>query len=142
MSDKKGLVQEFKEFIAGGNMLELAVAVILGAAIAKVITAFVDGIVMQVVAAIVGKPSFDEVKIRLTDDKLNADGTFKEAGAQLAIGTLITQIIALILVGLVLFAMIKGYNKMKAKQAAAAPPAGPSETDLLTEIRDALKARN
>lgn len=147
MSDKKGLVQEFKEFIAGGNMLELAVAVILGAAIARVITAFVDGVVMQIVAAIVGKPSFDDVKIRLTDDKfvdvLDADGNpakVVEKGAQIEIGTLITTIIALILVGLVLFAMIKSYNKMKAKQAA--PPAGPSETDLLIEIRDALRVRN
>jgi large conductance mechanosensitive channel len=140
MSDKKGLVQEFKEFIAGGNMLELAVAVILGAAIARVITAFVDGIVMQVVAAIVGKPTFDDVKIRLTDDKVGADGVV-EPGAQLAIGTLITTIISLIMVGLVLFMMIKAYGKMKAKKAAETP-AGPSETDLLTEIRDALKARN
>ena len=120
-------------------MLELAVAVILGAAIARVITAFVDGIIMQIVAAIVGKPTFDDVKIRLTDDKIGADGTV-EAGAQILIGTFITTIISLILVGLVLFAMIKAYNKMKAKQPAEA--AGPSEVDLLTEIRDSLKARN
>jgi large conductance mechanosensitive channel len=126
---KKGLVQEFKEFIAGGNMLELAVAVILGAAIGKVITAFTYNVMMQIVAAIVGKPDFNEVGFDLGD-------------ARIGIGSVITALVSLVMVGLVLFAIIKAYGKMKAKQAADAPPAGPSAEDLLTEIRDALKARN
>jgi large conductance mechanosensitive channel len=139
---KKGLVQEFKEFIAGGNMLELAVAVIMGAAIGKVITAFTDNVMMQIVAAIVGKPNFDSVGFTIGDKAgVNAAGV-PTTGTFIGIGSVITALISLIMVGLVLFAMIKAYNKMKAKQAAEAPPAGPSAEDLLTEIRDALKARN
>jgi large conductance mechanosensitive channel len=121
------MIKEFKEFIAGGNMLELAVAVILGGAIGAVIAAFTDNVVMQIIAAIVGKPNFDEVGFDLN-------------GSFIGIGTVITALIRLVLVGLVLFFMLKAYNKMKAAQPAA--PAGPSEVDLLTEIRDSLKARN
>ena len=128
MADNKGLVAEFKEFIAGGNMLELAVAVILGFAIGAVITAFTDNVMMQILAAIVGKPSFDQVGFTLGDSFIG-------------IGTVITALIKLAMVGLVLFAIVKAYNKMKAKQAAA-EPAGPSEVDLLIEIRDSLKARS
>jgi large conductance mechanosensitive channel len=130
------MIKEFKEFIAGGNMLELAVAVILGAAIGKVITAFTDNVMMQIVAAIVGKPSFNDVGFRI-GDKLQEDGS---AGTFIGIGSVITAFVSLVMVGLVLFFMLKAYNKMKAAQPAA--PAGPSEVDLLTEIRDSLKARN
>lgn len=142
MAAKKGLVQEFKEFIAGGNMLELAVAVILGAAIGKVITAFTDNVLMQIVSAIVGKPNFDDVGFTIGDKvSVNPITKLETTGTFIGIGSVITAIISLIMVGLVLFAIIKAYNKMKAKQAADAP-AGPSEVDLLTEIRDALKARS
>jgi large conductance mechanosensitive channel len=130
------MIKEFKEFIAGGNMIELAIAVILGAAIGKVITAFTDNVLMQIVAAIVGKPSFDSIGPRI-GDKVQEDGTI---GTFIGIGSVITAIISLIMVGLVLFFILKAYNKMKAAQPAA--PAGPSEVDLLTEIRDSLKARN
>ena len=140
---KKGFVQEFKEFIAGGNMLELAVAVILGAAIGKVITAFTDNVMMQIVSAIVGKPNFDQVGFRLGSNEVKDELTGEiTKGAFIGIGSVITALISLIMVGLVLFMLIKAYNKMKAKDAAEAPPAGPSEVDLLTEIRDSLKARN
>ena len=139
---KKGLVQEFKEFIAGGNMLELAVAVILGAAIGKVITAFTENVMMQIVAAIFGKPNFDKVGFTLGSNETKlADGTIQK-GSFIGIGSVITALISLVMVGLVLFAIIKAYNNMKAKQAAEAPPAGPSEVDLLIEIRDSLKARS
>jgi large conductance mechanosensitive channel len=120
------MIKEFKEFIAGGNMIELAVAVILGAALKAVIDAFTNNVVMQIIAAIVGKPNFDEVGFNLGDSFIG-------------IGTVITAFIQLVLVGLVLFFLIKAYNKMKAANAA---PAGPSEVDLLTEIRDSLRTRN
>ncbi len=135
----KNLAKEFKDFIAGGNMIELAVAVILAGAIGRVIAAFTDGIMMNLVAAIFGKPSFDEVRIKISSKvQTLADGS-EVKGTYLEVGQVITAFIALVLTGLVLFAIIKAYNKVK--KTAEAAPAGPSEVELLTEIRDALKAR-
>ncbi len=135
----KNLAKEFKDFIAGGNMIELAVAVILAGAIGRVIAAFTDGIMMNLVAAIFGKPNFDEVRIKISSKvQTLADGS-EVKGTYLEVGQVITAFIALVLTGLVLFAIIKAYNNMK--KSAEAAPAGPSEVDLLTEIRDALKVR-
>ena len=129
MADKKGLAAEFRDFIAGGNMIELAVAVILGLAIGKVIDAFTNGVMMQIVAAIFGKPNFDQLTVGLS-------------GTPLYIGKVLTELISLVMTGLVLFAIVKAYNAMKDRTAASEPAPGPNEVDLLTEIRDALKARN
>ena len=137
----KSLAKEFKDFIAGGNMIELAVGVILGAAIGRVITAFTDGVMMNLVAAIFGKPTFDDIRIKISDkDQVLKDGTEVD-GTYLEIGTVITAFIALVLTGLVLFAIIKAYNQMKRKKAAEDGPAGPTEVELLAEIRDSLRNR-
>ena len=122
----KNLVKEFKEFIAGGNMIEFAVAVILAAAVGAVINAFTKGVMMQIVAAIFGQPSFDELTINLGDTPI-------------FYGTVITAFITLVLTGLVLFAIIKAYKQIKAE--APAEEAGPTETELLAEIRDLLRSR-
>ncbi len=122
----KNFAKEFKEFIATGNMIELAVAVILGMAVKAVIDSFTNGVMMQIVAAIFGKPNFDLLALDLNDTPIYY-------------GHVITTIISLIMVGLVLFFLIKAYNKMKKDEVAA--PSGPSEVDLLIEIRDSLKAR-
>ncbi len=146
-AQKKGLVQEFREFIASGNMIELAVAVILAGAVAVVINAFTNGIMMQIVAAIFGKPDFDDVTITLRENVETVvdpvTGAEVQRDAVLQIGTFINALISLVLTGLVLFAIIKGYNRLKRRQAAAvdAPPTGPTEIELLAEIRDALKRR-
>ncbi|MCU1395939.1 MAG: mscL [Ilumatobacteraceae bacterium] len=150
-ADKKGLIQEFREFIASGNMIELAVGVILGAAVGVVIKAFTEGIMMQVVAAIFGQPDFNNITITLRHNVSDIkDATGKVIGHQnatLQIGTFINALISLVLTGLVLFMIVKAYNKLKRKQAAAVaaePTAvpGPTEIELLAEIRDALKARS
>lgn len=146
MSDKKGLVKEFKEFIASGNMIELAVAVILAGAVGVVIKAFTDGIMLQVVAAIFGKPNFEDVTITLRKGVGDPDPvTGVKADAVLQIGTFLNALITLVLTGLVLFAIIKAYNKLKERQkveeAIEEAVAGPSEIELLTEIRDALRTR-
>lgn len=141
----KKFAKEFKDFIATGNMIELAVAVILGGAVGTVIKAFTDGIMMQLVAAIFGKPDFSDVTITVREnvetvvDPVTGVETSKDAVLQ--VGTFINTLISLALTGLVLFMIVKGYNKMKKKNEAEAAPAGPSEVELLTEIRDALKAR-
>ena len=126
-------VREFKEFIATGNMLELAVAVILGGAVKSVIDAFTKDVVMQIVAGVGGAKNFDALH-------------FTIGKTEVIYGTVITQIINLVIVGFVLFVMIKAYNAMKHRLNPPQPeapvvPAGPSEIELLTEIRDALKAR-
>lgn len=143
MADKKGFIQEFKDFIATGNMVELAVGVILGAAVGVVIKAFTDGIMMQIVAAIFGKPDFNDVTITLRENVGVDENGQKTVDATLQIGTFINALISLILTGLVLFMMIKAYNKMKNRNRVeeVEGPAAPTELELLTEIRDALKAQ-
>lgn len=142
------MIKEFKEFIAGGNAFDLAVGVILGAALGAVVTSLVDDVLMQLIGAIFGKPSFDAISIHW-GDKLEgealASAIDKHPGAesyyenQLFIGSLITKIVGLLIVGLVLFMLVKAVNKMRKPKEAA--PAGPSEIDLLTEIRDSLAKR-
>src|SRR3954452_12343703 len=100
--DKKGFIAEFREFIASGNMIELAVAVILGGAVAVVIRAFTDGIMMQIVAAVFGKPNFDDVTITLRHDVGTDPATGESIDAKLFIGTFINALITLVLTGLVL----------------------------------------
>jgi large conductance mechanosensitive channel len=131
----KGFVKEFKDFIASGNMIELAVAVILAGFVGAVIKVFTEGVVLNLVAAIVGKPDFNNVaRIKVRDAKGADPATYLE------FGQVITAIFTLIVVGLVLFMIIRAYNKIK-KPPAEAAPAGPTEVELLTEIRDALRAR-
>jgi large conductance mechanosensitive channel len=139
----RSFLKEFKEFIAAGNMVELAVGVILGGAVGAVIKAFTDGVMMNLVAAVAGKPSFDDVlRIKLNDEpKFGPDGTTVLAdGTYLEFGKVITSLVTLLLTGLVLFLIIKAYNRIRRPKEAAAP-AGPSEIELLTEIRDALRNR-
>ena len=128
----KNFLKEFKDFIATGNLVEIAVAFILAIAVKAVIDAFMNGIVNPVIGAIVGKPNLDNV-LSFTVRK----GTKNES--TISIGVVLTQVISLIIVGLVLFMVVKAYNKMR-KPAEA--DSGPSEVELLTEIRDALRARN
>jgi large conductance mechanosensitive channel len=137
----KGYIKEFKDFIAGGSMIELAVAVILASFIGAVIKTFTEGVMLNLIAAIVGKPDFNNVaRIKLRDAKVAADGTVNTPATYLEFGQVITAVFTLVVVGLVLFMIIKAYNKMK--KPAEAEEAGPSEVELLTEIRDLLKARD
>ncbi|MCL4143242.1 UNVERIFIED_CONTAM: hypothetical protein GTU68_064647 [Idotea baltica] len=125
------MLKEFKEFITGGNVIEFAVAVIMAGAIGGVVKGFVSNIVMPVV----------DKKIILSDAVLDAAGKVAQPENAILYGAWIDSIINLIIVGFVMFIMIKSYNKMKKKEeeAAPAPPAGPSQEELLSEIRDLLK---
>ncbi len=130
--------KEFKKFIMGGNVIEFAVAVIMAGAIGLVVTGFVNFIVMPFVGHFTGGMDFKDLKIVLDE----AVGKAGEAGyvAENAImyGSWINTIINLLIVGFVMFLIVKAYNKAK-KPAEAPAPAGPSDNDLLTEIRDLLK---
>lgn len=144
----KSFVKEFKDFIVTGNMIELAVGVILAAAVGSVIKVFTEDIMMNLVAAIFGKPSFNEMfRVKVSDTvKTGPDGKPVVGpdgnpidGTYLEFGKLLTAIVTLVITGLVLFMIVKAYNKLRRK--AAEEPAGPTEIDLLTEIRDTLRSQ-
>ncbi len=132
----KNMLKEFKDFIATGNMIEIAVAFILGIAIKQVIDTFIANVANPIIGAIFGKPNLDDV-LRFTLRRGNtADPTDDTV---LAIGPVLTQLISLVLVGFVLFLMVKAYNKLRKPKPTE--PAAAKEVDLLVEIRDLLKAR-
>jgi large conductance mechanosensitive channel len=130
----KNFLKEFKDFIATGNLVEVAVAFILALAIKAVIDAFMNSIVNPLIGAIVGKPNLDHF-LTFTLRKATA----KQEASILSVGAVLTQLISLIIVGLVLFVVLKAYNKMRKPVEAA--PAGPTEVELLAQIRDELRAR-
>lgn len=139
----KSFVKEFRDFVVTGNMIELAVGVILAAAVGSVIKVFTEDVMMNLIAAIFGKPTFNDLfRVKLNDEpKLSPDGkTVLADGTYLEFGKLLTSIVTLLLTGLVLFFIIKAYNKLRRRQPDADAP--PSEIELLTEIRDALRARD
>ncbi|MFK7917794.1 MAG: large conductance mechanosensitive channel protein MscL [Ilumatobacter sp.] len=136
------MLKEFKDFITKGNLIDLAIAVVLATFFAPVITAIVEGIILNLIAAIFGKPNFDEVaRLKVSDgDPIvfdEATGELTGGPTYLEFGTLITAIFTFVIVGFVCFLIVKAYNKLK---EAEEEDSGPSETDLLTEIRDQLRS--
>jgi large conductance mechanosensitive channel len=131
-----GLIAEFKEFVARGNVVDLAVGVVIGATFGKIVTALVDGIVMPIVSMATGGVSVADWKHVITPAQLDAAG--KEIAAEVAIkyGMFFQTVIDFLLIALVIFLFLKGYNRMR-KPAEA--PATAEEVLLLREIRDSLK---
>ena len=131
-----GLIAEFKEFVARGNVVDLAVGVVIGAAFGKIVTALVDGIVMPIVSMATGGVSVADWKHVITPAQLDAAG--KEVAGEVAIryGMFFQTVIDFLLIALVIFLFLKGYNRMR-KPAEA--PATAEEVLLLREIRDSLK---
>jgi large conductance mechanosensitive channel len=131
-----GMISEFKAFVSRGNVIDLAVAVVIGAAFGKVITALVDGIVMPVIATLTGGISVADWKFVVTPARF-VDG--KQVAAELAItyGAFLQSVIDFVLVALVVFLVLKAYNRMRAP--ADAPAAPTEDVLLLREIRDALR---
>jgi len=133
------MLKEFKEFITGGNVIEFAVAVIMAGAIGAVVKGFVSNIVMPIVGMFTGGTSFADKKYILSEAIIDATGKVTTPENAILYGAWIDTIINLIIVGLVMFIIIRSYNKMKKKQEeASAAPAGPSQEELLAEIRDLL----
>jgi large conductance mechanosensitive channel len=133
-----GFIKEFKEFAATGNFIDLAVGVVMGAAVGKVVSAFIDGMVMPAIGMISGSDLSTSV-ITLKDAVMDASGKVTAEAVTLKYGSLISAFVNFILVALVVFVALKAINKMKKAKAPEAP-AGPSSTDaLLMEIRDSLK---
>lgn len=132
------MLKEFKNFIMTGNVIDLAVAVLLAGAMGLVVNGFVNDIMMPFVGHFAGGLDFAEMKVVLDEAVVAADGTITKAENAIMYGKWINSIINLIIVGFVLFLIVKSYNKTKTPAEPAAP-SGPSDNDLLTEIRDLLK---
>jgi len=123
------MLQEFKDFINKGSIVDLAVAVIMAAAFKPIIDSVVSGVILQIVAAIFDQPSFNLLTMAL-------------AGTPIFYGAVITTTINFLVVAVAVFFVLKAYNStQKADESADEAPAGPSEIDLLTEIRDSLATR-
>ena len=138
------MLKEFRDFAMRGNVVDLAVAVIIGAAFGKIVASLVDDIFMPIIG-IFGKADFSNYFIPLSSAVTAPDleGAKKQGGV-LAYGHFVTDIISFVIIALALFLVIKGINSLKKKDAApapAAPPAPPRSEVLLEEIRDALVKR-
>ncbi len=125
----KGLVAEFKAFILRGNVLDLAVAVIIGVAFGAVVDAFSKGILMALIAAIFGQPNFDSITIHLGDGRI-------------AVGAFLTALMNFLLIAFALFVVIKAAARLMPRkpEPAEETPVPSDEALLLTEIRDLLRA--
>jgi large conductance mechanosensitive channel len=123
----KNLIAEFREFIDKGNIVEAAVGLILALAFTPVVKSLVDDIVMQIVAAIFGEPNFGRLSFGLGD-------------AEIFYGNFINTVISFVAIAFIVFMLVRAYNKSQRAETPAEPAAdpGPSEKDLLVEIRDAL----
>ena len=131
-----GMISEFKEFIARGSVVELATAVVIGAAFGKIVTALVDGIVMPVIGYLTGGVSVSDWKYVLSPASLDAAG--KEV-AEVAIryGAFIQTLIDFLLIAFVIFLVLKAYNRIRKPEAPAVVT--PEDVLLLREIRDSLR---
>jgi large conductance mechanosensitive channel len=136
------MVQEFKTFIARGNVLDLAVGVIIGAAFGKIVTSLTDDLIMPVVGLVFGGLDFSDKYVVLSGSVAPAMSLeeARKAGANvLAYGSFVSAIISFLILAWVIFLIVKAANK--AMPPAAEADAGPSEVELLAEIRDELKRR-
>ncbi|SNR54902.1 large conductance mechanosensitive channel protein MscL [Lutibacter flavus] len=135
------MLKEFKNFIMTGNVIDFAVAVIMAGALGGVIKGFVDNIAMPFVGYFAGGIDFADLHYAMDGSDYETVAAAKEAGgAVIAYGAWINTIINLLIVGFVMFIIVKAYNKTK-KPVEAPAPAGPSDNDLLGEIRDLLKKK-
>lgn len=139
--------KEFKAFLGRGNVLDLAIAVIMGAAFGKIVTTFTEGIVMPIVGLVTGGVNFADRFINLSstplptlaDGKIDFDAVAKAGLPVIRYGQLITDIINFVIVGFVMFMIARWAMNFFAKLAAETPP--PPQEALLTEIRDILKEK-
>ena len=138
------MLQEFKKFALRGNVVDLAIGVIIGAAFGKIVESMVGDVIMPIIGRIAGGLDFGNYFIGLTTASKAAPtyDAAKKAGAALGYGTFITVTINFLIVAFVIFMVVRAMNRLLKKEEAEPPPAPPSkEVILLTEIRDLLKAR-
>ena len=133
-----GMLKEFKSFAMKGNLVDIAVAFVMGGAFGKVVTSFTEGLVSPIVGLLTGKDLSENIFI-LREAVLDAEGNVTEPEVALQWGAFVTAVIDFIIVAFVMFLIIKAINSMKKKEETAAPAAPPEDIVLLREIRDSLK---
>lgn len=137
------MIREFRDFINRGNVVDLAVAFILGAAFAPIVSSLVDRVLMPLIGMVVGEPNFDAVGLFACDTDAATEGLIQ--GCAGSIGAVITALVNFLLVALALFFVVKAYNRLKDATGEPEPdpeaPAEPDDVTLLREIRDLLAAR-
>jgi large conductance mechanosensitive channel len=131
-----GFIKEFKEFAMKGNVMDMAVGVIIGGAFGKIVSSLVDDVLMPLVGMLTGNVDFTQLVAKIGDG---------EGAAVLKYGTFIQNVVDFLIVAFCIFLMLKGINKLNRKKEEPAPepeaPAGPTQEELLAEIRDLLKQK-
>lgn len=140
-----GFVKEFKEFAVKGSVMDLAVGVIIGGAFGKIVTSLVNDIIMPVIGKITGGYNFNDLKYVLTSgiaEVKDASGNVTTpAVAEVALnyGVFIQNVLDFLIIAFCIFLMVKGINSLKKQEVQEEAPAGPTQEELLSEIRDLLK---
>ena len=138
------LAKEFKEFAMRGNVVDLAVGIIIGGAFGKIVSSVVADVIMPPIGLLLGGVKFTDLKIFLTDPVVNAAGVITKQAVSINYGNFIQSLVDFLIIAFAIFMMIKGMNRMKKKEVdapveAPAPPEPTKEELLLAEIRDILK---
>ena len=133
-----GMLKEFKDFAVKGNLVDIAVAFVMGAAFTRVVTAFTGGLIAPLVGMLTGK-DLSQNKWIIKDEVKDAAGKITQPEVALQWGAFLTSVIDFIIVAFVMFLIIKAINSLKKNEPAAAPAPTPEDVLLLREIRDALK---
>ena len=142
-----GFIKEFKEFAMKGNVMDMAVGVIIGGAFGKIVSSLVDDVLMPIIGKLTGGVSFVDLFVTLGDGDFKTLAAAKEAGAAVfAYGQFIQNIVDFLIVAFCIFLMLKGINKLNHKKEEPKPaepeaPKGPTQEELLAEIRDLLKKK-
>lgn len=136
------MLKEFRDFIMRGNVLELAVAVIIAGAFGAIVASFTNDVIMPPIGLALGDVDFSELAIDLRAAELNDAGEVVKDAVQIRYGAFIQRIIDFLIIGFIIFMLIRTYKKIQERnkeEEAPPPPPGPSSEDLLAEIRDLLK---
>ena len=140
-----GFIKEFKEFAMKGNVMDMAVGVIIGGAFGKIVTSLVSDVLMPVISLATGGIDFTNLFVNLSDDvKYKTLAEAQEAGASVfAYGQFLQNILDFLIIAFCIFLMLKAINKLNRKKEEPAPeaPKGPTQEELLAEIRDLLKTK-
>ena len=134
-----GFIKEFKEFAMKGNVMDMAVGVIIGGAFGKIVTSLVDDVLMPAIGMLTGGIDLSGLAYKVMLPAL--DGGEPIAGATIKYGAFIQNIIDFLIIAFCIFLMIKAMNKLMPKKEEPEAPAGPTQEELLTDIRDLLKEK-
>ncbi len=139
-----GLLKEYKDFISKGNVVDLAVGVVIGGAFGRIISSLVTDIIMPPIGVMIGGVDFKELKYVLKEGVADAEGVVTEAAVSINYGMFAQNVLEFFIIAFAIFMVVRSINSMKKKEKAApaapaAPPAPSAEATLLAEIRDLLK---